>query len=74
MTIAERIAAIRQPEPVEPREPQSRVITVRMPRAMHERIRSVAHEQKLSMNLLCVLAIEQAASELEQPESERTVA
>jgi predicted HicB family RNase H-like nuclease len=41
------------------------VITVRIGKALHERIREVAHRERTSMNVLCALAIEQAVKELE---------
>jgi predicted HicB family RNase H-like nuclease len=65
VTIAERIAATRKPKRA--KAPPACIITVRMDRPMYERIKGVAHDQRASLNKLCVLTIEQAASELEQP-------
>ena len=68
MTITERLAALSQPAILEPRIPQSRVITVRMKRELHERLKTVAHAKRVSLNMLCVLAVEAAAEELEMGE------
>ena len=40
-------------EPEESGEP-TRVITVRMPKSLHESLRAEAHERKTSMNKLCI--------------------
>jgi predicted HicB family RNase H-like nuclease len=46
---------------------QSSVVTVRLPRETHERLREVAHEKRTSLNVLCVASLEAALNELEKP-------
>lgn len=41
------------PVPTDPEEP-TRVITVRLPKSMHEALRVEAHEHHTSMNKLCI--------------------
>ena len=41
------------PTAMDPDEP-TRVITVRMPKSMHEALRAEAHEHRTSMNKLCI--------------------
>ena len=43
----------RSGDPAENREP-TRVITVRLPKSLHETLRTEAHERKTSMNKLCI--------------------
>jgi len=43
----------RSGEPADSREP-TRVITVRLPKSLHESLRTEAHERKTSMNKLCI--------------------
>jgi len=43
----------RRPVPTDPDEP-TRVITVRLPKSMHEALRVEAHEHHTSMNKLCI--------------------
>jgi predicted HicB family RNase H-like nuclease len=43
----------RGPETGTPQEP-TRVITVRLPRSLHEMLRAEAHEHRTSMNKLCI--------------------
>ena len=53
--IQQMIAKLRErtSEPAENREP-TRVITVRLPKSLHETLRTEAHERKTSMNKLCI--------------------
>jgi len=41
------------PPPPDPDEP-TRVITVRLPKSLHEALRAEAHEHRTSMNKLCI--------------------
>ena len=53
--IQQMVAKLRE-KPVEPaddREP-TRVITVRLPKSLHEYLRNEAHERKTSMNKFCI--------------------
>jgi predicted HicB family RNase H-like nuclease len=53
--IQQMVAKLREGsgEPAENREP-TRVITVRLPKSLHESLRTEAHERKTSMNKLCI--------------------
>jgi predicted HicB family RNase H-like nuclease len=53
--IQHKLAKLRErgPLPTDPEEP-TRVITVRMPKSMHEALRVEAHEHHTSMNKLCI--------------------
>ncbi len=53
--IQQMVAKLREraSEPAENREP-TRVITVRLPKSLHESLRTEAHERKTSMNNLCI--------------------
>lgn len=53
--IQQMVAKLRERagEPAENREP-TRVITVRLPKSLHESLRNEAHERKTSMNKLCI--------------------
>jgi len=50
--------------------PQHRVVTARMSRELHERAKNAAHAAKISLNLLCVVAIEQAVKEIESAQAQ----
>ena len=52
----------RASEPAESREP-TRVITVRLPKSLHESLRTEAHERKTSMNKLCISKLLQMVDE-----------
>lgn len=47
------------------REPQS-VITVRMPKSLHERLRECAHACRMSMNRFCIEALSQHVQNTER--------
>lgn len=53
--IQQMVAKLREraSEPADVREP-TRVITVRLPKSLHESLRTEAHERKTSMNKLCI--------------------
>lgn len=53
--IQQMVAKLREraSEPADAREP-TRVITVRLPKSLHESLRTEAHERKTSMNKLCI--------------------
>lgn len=53
--IQQMVAKLREraSEPIDSREP-TRVITVRLPKSLHESLRTEAHERKTSMNKLCI--------------------
>jgi len=53
--IQEMLAKLREQGPValDPDEP-TRVITVRLPKSLHEALRVEAHEHRTSMNKLCI--------------------
>ena len=53
--IQQMIAKLRERngDPADGREP-TRVITVRLPKSLHESLRTEAHERKTSMNKLCI--------------------
>ncbi|RIK75149.1 MAG: hypothetical protein DCC68_21680 [Planctomycetota bacterium] len=49
------MANLRKTGPLPPEEEEpTRVITVRMPRSLHEALRAEAHDRKTSMNKLCI--------------------
>lgn len=49
------LAELRKSAPLPPEEEEpTRVITVRMPRSLHESLRAEAHDRKTSMNKLCI--------------------
>jgi len=55
-TIQQMLAKLREHDadlPGGPREP-TRVITVRLPKSLHESLRAEAHERHTSMNKLCI--------------------
>ena len=52
----------RASEPADSREP-TRVITVRLPKSLHESLRTEAHERKTSMNKLCISKLLQIVDE-----------
>ena len=58
--IQQMVAKLRERsgEPAENREP-TRVITVRLPKSLHESLRTEAHERKTSMNKLCISKLHQ---------------
>ncbi len=53
--ILQMLTKLRQQGPIgpDPEEP-TRVITVRLPKSLHEALREEAHEHRISMNKLCV--------------------
>ncbi len=53
--IQQMVAKLRERanEPTDAKEP-TRVITVRLPKSLHESLRTEAHERKTSMNKLCI--------------------
>jgi predicted HicB family RNase H-like nuclease len=53
--IQQMVAKLRERsiEAIDDREP-TRVITVRLPKSLHESLRTEAHERKTSMNKLCI--------------------
>jgi len=62
--IQQMVAKLREraSEPVDVREP-TRVITVRLPKSLHESLRTEAHERKTSMNKLCISKLLQIVDE-----------
>ena len=55
-------------QPKVDRDRPTRVVTVRMPRGLHERLKAARlGDFELSINLLCVVAIEAALDELGAP-------
>lgn len=62
-SIQSRLAELRSPEPTSV-PAQSRMITVRLPRDQHERLKELAHTNKVSLNALCRAALEGAEVEL----------
>ncbi len=77
--IQQMLAKLRESDsdlPGGPREP-TRVITVRLPKSLHESLRAEAHERRTSMNKLCIskllqvideemVPVDEAAAETEQ--------
>jgi predicted HicB family RNase H-like nuclease len=63
MTLAERIT---QPSD----KPQQAVITVRVDRALHQSLKDIAHEKRISLNGLCVASLEHAIESLAPAEDE----
>lgn len=55
-------------EAAQPDEP-TRVITVRLPKSLHESLRSEAHDRKRSMNQLCIAKLLQVLDPAEGPPS-----
>lgn len=62
--IQQMVAKLREraSEPSDSREP-TRVITVRLPKSLHESLRNEAHERKTSMNKLCISKLLQMVDE-----------
>ena len=62
--IQQMVAKLREraSDPAEAREP-TRVITVRLPKSLHESLRTEAHERKTSMNKLCISKLLQMVDE-----------
>jgi predicted HicB family RNase H-like nuclease len=62
--IQQMVAKLRERvvEPVDSREP-TRVITVRLPKSLHESLRAEAHDRKTSMNKLCISKLLQMVDE-----------
>lgn len=62
--IQQMVAKLREKsrEPLDDREP-TRVITVRLPKSLHESLRNEAHERKTSMNKLCISKLLQMVEE-----------
>lgn len=53
--ILRRLTKLREQGPLEVDEEEpTRVITVRLPKSMHESLREEAHEHRTSMNKLCI--------------------
>jgi predicted HicB family RNase H-like nuclease len=57
--LRERSAATPIPDDLEP----TRVITVRLPKSLHEALRHEAHERRTSMNKLCISKLLQVVDE-----------
>jgi predicted HicB family RNase H-like nuclease len=57
--LRERSAAVPVPDDLEP----TRVITVRLPKSLHEALRAEAHERRTSMNKLCISKLLQVVDE-----------
>ena len=55
-------------EPVNDREP-TRVITVRLPKSLHEALRAEAHQRQTSMNKLCISKLLQVIADELVPNS-----
>ena len=62
--IQQMVAKLREraSDPTDTREP-TRVITVRLPKSLHESLRNEAHERKTSMNKLCISKLLQMVDE-----------
>lgn len=62
--IQQMVAKLRErtAEPQDSREP-TRVITVRLPKSLHESLRAEAHDRKTSMNKLCISKLLQIVDE-----------
>jgi predicted HicB family RNase H-like nuclease len=62
--IQQMVAKLREraAEPADSREP-TRVITVRLPKSLHESLRNEAHDRKTSMNKLCISKLLQMVDE-----------
>ncbi len=63
--IQQMLAKLRENDsdlPTGPREP-TRVITVRLPKSLHESLRAEAHERRTSMNKLCISKLLQVVDE-----------
>ena len=50
------------PQFVDDREPQ-RVITVRLPKSLHEKVQNKAHDERTSMNQFCVSKLAEAVQD-----------
>lgn len=62
------VIARRQPAgdgSLQPASNPSRVITARMPKSLHERLRDAAYHSKTSINQLAVAAIERVVADVE---------
>lgn len=62
--IQQMVAKLREQNgpPTDGKEP-TRVITVRMPKSLHESLRTEAHERRTSMNKLCISKLLQIVDE-----------
>ncbi len=71
--IQQMLAKLReQPVPWEAEEP-TKVITVRLPKSLHDAIRAEAHEHQTSMNKLCISKLMQFIDKQIIPEEESGV-
>lgn len=60
--IRDRLAELRGPDPTVPE--QHRVITVRLPREQHERLKALARANAVSLNAFCIVAFDGAENAL----------
>ena len=68
MTMRERLQNYQQNKRQPALEPQDRKIMLRIPPALHERMKACKRRDDVSVNRLAILAIERALTELEQPQ------
>lgn len=62
--IQNMLAKLRDRSQGKPSQPEpSRVITVRLPKSLHDSLRTEAHERRTSMNKLCIAKLLQAVDE-----------
>ena len=61
----------RGPLPTNPEEP-TRVITVRLPKSLHEALQAEAHDHRTSMNKLCISKLLQFIDDERVPAEDRT--
>jgi len=74
LEIQSMLARLRDRPPIQPdgKEP-TRVITVRLPKSLHESLRAEAHERKTSMNQLCISKLLMVIEEEEIAEADGQV-
>ena len=61
----------RQPE-INPEDIDQTVVTIRMPKSLHKKLRSTAYRRETSMNLLCVQAIQELLNGVTRKEDAQT--
>lgn len=64
MSIVNRLQEFKEKAAAKSEGSAKAVVMVRMTPTLHETLKSMAHEQKTSLNQLCVVALEQARDEL----------
>lgn len=73
MLLTQRIAQAKAEKEANAPKPIQRIITVRLTKELHEKLKEIAWDEYISLNSLCVAALEQAAEELRPVEEGKEV-